>query len=195
MAGQDRNPSPSGGAALPVTSYALLGLLTFGDELTGYELKQRADVTLRFYWTAPAMSQVYSELGRLQGHGLVAPVGSPEPERPTRYRITRAGRSALRSWMTSEPAGFPVLKHPVALKLLIGHVVDTDEMIGIVEEYVDELARNRKDLQGVRDSLAGRDEVGQPFRHPSLVADWGLAYYDAEAGIAADILARLREER
>ena len=25
---------------LPVTSYALLGLLTFGDELTGYELKQ-----------------------------------------------------------------------------------------------------------------------------------------------------------
>jgi hypothetical protein len=41
---------------LPVTAYALLGLLTFGDELTGYELKQRADNTLRFYWVAPAMS-------------------------------------------------------------------------------------------------------------------------------------------
>ena len=50
---------------LPITSYALLGLLTFGDELTGYELKQRADSTMRFYWTAPAMSQVYTELDRL----------------------------------------------------------------------------------------------------------------------------------
>lgn len=35
---------------LPVTSYALLGLLTFGDEPTGYEIKQRADITVRFYW-------------------------------------------------------------------------------------------------------------------------------------------------
>jgi len=42
---------------LPTTSYALLGLLTFGDELTGYELKRRADNTLRFYWVAPAMSR------------------------------------------------------------------------------------------------------------------------------------------
>jgi hypothetical protein len=34
---------------IPVTGYAILGLLTFGDELTGYEVKQRADRTLRFY--------------------------------------------------------------------------------------------------------------------------------------------------
>ncbi len=53
------------------TGYAVLGLLTFGDELTGYELKQRADSTLRFYWVAPAMSQIYTELARLTSHGLV----------------------------------------------------------------------------------------------------------------------------
>ena len=56
---------------VPVTAYAILGLLTFGDELTGYEVKQRADVTLRFYWVSPAMSQVYTELRRLTGLGLV----------------------------------------------------------------------------------------------------------------------------
>ena len=54
----------------------MLGLLTFGDELTGYELKQRADNTLRFYWVAPAMSQIYSELARLTSHGLVEPTTS-----------------------------------------------------------------------------------------------------------------------
>ena len=65
---------------LPITSYALLGLLTFGDDpdagLTGYELKQRADFTLRFYWVSPAMSQVYSELRRLTDAGLVRRTGS-----------------------------------------------------------------------------------------------------------------------
>lgn len=71
---------------LPITSYAILGLLTFGDELTGYEVKQRADITLRFYWVAPAMSQIYSELGRLTDLGLV------EPRTRTDGGRTAAGR-------------------------------------------------------------------------------------------------------
>ena len=94
---------------LPVTSYALLGLLTFGDELTGYELKQRADMTLRFYWVAPAMSQIYSELARLTSHGLVEPTTSDgERRRTTTYRITAAGREALETWIAEGRAGFPV---------------------------------------------------------------------------------------
>jgi len=86
---------PAENPGLPVTAYALLGLLTFGDELTGYELKQRADNTLRFYWVAPAMSQVYSELTRRTARGLVEPATSAGAgRRTTRYRITTAGRRA-----------------------------------------------------------------------------------------------------
>ena len=99
---------------IPVTGYAILGLLTFGDELTGYEIKQRADVTLRFYWVSPAMSQIYSELARLAGHGLVATVDDGGGS--ARYRITAEGTAAVRAWMAETPAGFPVLKHPVALR-------------------------------------------------------------------------------
>ncbi len=176
---------------LPVTSFALLGLLTFGDELTGYELKQRADLTLRFYWTAPAMSQVYTELSRLLTLDLVATVGEG---RTTRYRITDAGQAALRAWMDTTPAGFPVLKHPVALRLLIGHVTDEDEVRSMLEEYVAELADNRADLAEVRASLVGADGPGEAFRYPSLVAEWGLAYFDAERRIARRMLARLEEE-
>ena len=61
---------------LPVTSYALLGLLTFGDELTGYELKQRADNTLRFYWVAPAMSQNCPVRARRLSNEPCSPVNS-----------------------------------------------------------------------------------------------------------------------
>ena len=68
---------------VPVTGYAILGLLTFGDELTGYEIKQRADVTLRFYWVSPAMSQIYTELRRLTGLGLVRADARPDDGRET----------------------------------------------------------------------------------------------------------------
>ncbi|MCW2792690.1 MAG: PadR family transcriptional regulator [Nocardioides sp.] len=177
------------GQDLPVTGYALLGLLTFGDELTGYELKQRADITMRFYWVSPAMSQIYSELARLSDRGLVAAVA--DDSGTSRYRITDEGREVVREWMTETPAGFPVLKHPVALRLLMGHLTDAATTRAMLERYVEELAAARRDLAEVRAGLVGRDEPGQNFHHPSLVADWGLAYFDSEARIARRTLRRM----
>src|SRR3954451_24987570 len=177
---------------LPVTAYALLGLLTFGDELTGYELKQRADVTMRFYWVSPAMSQIYSELARLAGRGLVDPV--TDASGTTRHRITDTGRAVVREWMSETPAGFPVLKHPVALRLLMGHLADAGTIRTMLASYVEELAAARHDLADVRAGLAGADAPGEPFHHPSLVADWGLAYFDSETEIARRTLDRLADD-
>jgi DNA-binding PadR family transcriptional regulator len=181
-------------ASLPVTAYALLGLLTFGDELTGYELKQRADMTLRFYWVAPAMSQIYSELARLTEHGFVEPTTSDgEGRRTTTYRITTAGRAALEGWIDDSRVGFPVLKHTVLLRLLIGHVGQPERIQALLEEYVAELRVALADLHGVRDSLRGADEPGQAFYYPSVVADWGLDYFAAEAVHTQRALASLDE--
>jgi DNA-binding PadR family transcriptional regulator len=177
---------------LPVTAYALLGLLTFGDELTGYELKQRADNTLRFYWVAPAMSQIYSELGRLTEHRYVEPVTTQgEGRQTTAYRITSVGSRALREWIDESRVGFPTLKHTVLLRLLVGHASEPDRMRAILEGYVTELGRARRDLREVRRSLRGADAPGQPFHYPSIVADWGLDYYAAEALHTRRALARL----
>lgn len=180
------------GQDLPVTSYALLGLLTFGDELTGYELKQRADATLRFYWVSPAMSQVYSELARLTERGLVLTRGGGE--RSTTYRLSAKGRRALETWMRESEPGFSVLKHPVALRLLLGHVVDPPTTIAMLEAHVEALDTERAALVRVRDGLRGRDAPGQRFRHPALVADWGLDYFDNERRIVTSLITRLREE-
>jgi DNA-binding PadR family transcriptional regulator len=177
---------------LPVTAYALLGLLTFGDDLTGYELKQRADRTLRFYWVSPAMSQIYTELARLTEHELVEPVTTRgEGRTTTSYRITRAGEQTLRSWMDDSSVGFPVLKHTVLLRLLIGHAGDPNRIRPMLEAYVAQLADALTDLRDVRDSLRGADEPGQPFHYPSVVADWGLDYFAAEQRHTRRALARL----
>ena len=177
---------------LPVTAYALLGLLTFGDELTGYELKQRADNTLRFYWVAPAMSQIYTELARLTAHGLLEPATTTGEGRPTTtYRITPAGAAALRAWIGGSRVGFPTLKHTVLLRLLVGHASEPERMRAMLEEYVVELADARRDLRDVRDSLRGADAPGEPFYYPSVVADWGLDYFAAETRHSRRALQRL----
>ena len=57
--------------SLPATAWAVLGLLSFGRDLTGYDLKKWADSSLRFFYWSPAISQIYGELRRLESLGYV----------------------------------------------------------------------------------------------------------------------------
>lgn len=181
-------------AELSPTSYALLGLLMLGDStdnagLTGYELKLRADRTLRFYWVSPAMSQVYSELARLARRGHLTADHDRAGRRTTRrYRINESGVRALRSWLSAAPVDFPVLKHPVAMRLMMGQLLGEQAAGELLDSYRQGLADRRADLQAVRDSL------GDPpaLRYPAMVAEWGLAYYDSERDIVDRLIRGLR---
>lgn len=177
---------------LPTTSYAVLGLLTFGQELSGYELKQWADSTLRFYWTAPAMSQIYTELKRLDGRGLVLSreVGGGPSRTTTRYRVSAKGVRELRRWLADSDPGFPLLKHPIALRLLLGHLLDPGQVRDMLESYDAALAGQRRDLRAVLDGIA--DDPA--FEFPAHVARWGLSYYDSEEDAVRRVLHALPED-
>ena len=181
---------------LSATSYALLGLLAFDAEtsergLTGYELKQRADFTLRFYWTSPAMSQIYSELARLARLGYVRPTSARSGRRTTRrYRLADEGSAELRRWLATSEAEFPVLKHPVALRLLMGRLMEPDDVVRMLRGYRDRLDERHDELDAIRESLGDVDET----RYPALVASWGLAYYDAEREIVDRTLKQVRND-
>lgn len=174
---------------LPVTSFALLGLLSLGDGLTGYELKQRADRTMRFYWTAPAMSQVYSELARLAREGLVRKEGHG---RGSTYRLTPTGRTAVQQWTRHTSPEFPVFKHPPALQLMHGHLSTPQALMGMLESYLEQVESAHADLCEVRRSLEGRDAPGEPFHYPSIVAEWGLDHFESEKAIATRTIEKLR---
>lgn len=177
---------------LSTTSFALLGLLVFDEEtaqggMTGYELKQRADRTLRFYWVSPAMSQIYTELERLDRHGYVTSTEVADGKRTTRrFVITPTGRTALDDWLRTSATEFPMLKHPIALRLMLGDLMGRDEVATMLDDYLGLLAERRRELEAVREMLGDRRDV----RFPAHVADWGLAYYDSEA----EIVARLRKD-
>jgi DNA-binding PadR family transcriptional regulator len=87
--------------------FAILGLLAH-EELSGYELTRRFDKSVGYFWHARSQ-QIYPELGRLEGEGLVTgrlveQVGRPDK---TLYRITERGADELRAWvMTPSPLAF-----------------------------------------------------------------------------------------
>jgi PadR family transcriptional regulator, regulatory protein AphA len=87
------------------TELAVLGLLAWSGESSGYDLHKRAARSVGFIW-APARSQLYAVLKRLADAGLVSGRHVPQSDRPDKrlFRITAAGRATLREWLqTVEP--------------------------------------------------------------------------------------------
>jgi len=177
---------------LPNTAYAVLGLLAFGQELSGYDLKQWAD-NLRFFYWSPAHSQIYAELRRLEARGLATSRQVPQTHRPDKrlYRITQAGLAEARRWLDQDPIEPPVLKHSIVLRLFFGHLTRPERLITILNEYAASLEQSLAELTAVREGLGG----GEQFRFPALCAGWGQAYYQAELTIARQLARQLAAQQ
>ena len=174
----------------PPTAYAILGLLSFGRELTGYELKQWADDSLRFFYSAPAMSQVYTELERLHEAGLVLDRVVQDGNRTIRsYRLSARGAAVLRTWAAETRPEPPVLKHHLALRVFLGHLVEPERLVEQVTAHRAWLEHMVTELATVQDELAHDDP--DTWRYARLVAAWGRRYYESEAAAMDELLAEL----
>src|SRR3954447_3681016 len=76
--------------------HAVLGLLA-DRTASGYDLMKLFDTSLANVWPA-TQSQVYGELGKLAGSGLLE-VSAQGPRGRKEYAITARGLDELRSWL------------------------------------------------------------------------------------------------
>jgi len=174
---------------LPATAYAILGMLCFEQELSGYDAKKWADASLRHFYWAPAASHVYRELPRLETLGYVVARGAaPDDLRNKRvYRITPEGRAAVTAWV-AEPTSEPmVLKHPAALRVWLGHLVDAGQVRATVEQH---LVGARARLAEIDASLAVAETM-PAMDYPRAVLRWARGIHQADADGAVALLAEL----
>ncbi|MGW6709628.1 PadR family transcriptional regulator [Streptomyces sp. NPDC054956] len=175
---------------LPPTAWAVLGLLSFPGERTGYELKKWADSSLRFFYWSPAISQIYAELRRLEELGYAASVrsGPEEVRAKRRYGITPAGREALAGWASdSAEAGPPVLKHGLLLRVWLGHLAEPERLRAMVTEHME---RTTQELASVREAMA-HAATEPDWAFPVLALRWSERQHLAELELTRALLADL----
>lgn len=91
--------------------HGLLGLLAEGPA-SGYDLARRFQEVLGAVWPAQH-PKIYAELGRLATDGLIE-VHSEGPRRRKAYRITKAGLTEVRHWLSDTE-----VDHTVRLQSLL----------------------------------------------------------------------------
>jgi DNA-binding PadR family transcriptional regulator len=152
------------------TEGAVLGLLAFG-ECSGYDLTRLAERSVAHLWT-PSQSQIYKTLPRLATAGLARRRQIAQRARPDKvlYRITPAGRRALRAWVDEvedEPADGRVV---FPLKLFFCGFASPGTAAAQLAGYRRFLLRVLAQYEELADGPAHFDSV-----YPELVLGHGLA--------------------
>ena len=174
----------------------MLGLLSFDEELSGYDMKKWADWSLRFFYWAPSYSQVYGELHKLEELGLVTSriVDKNDVRGKRLYRITPDGEGAVTAWANESPADPAVLKHGVMLRMWLGHTADPEKLREVLVSHREQSERMR--VRAVADIEGAKSNPN--WVYPEVVLKWSAQYYADECARADTMLAdldRLAEER
>lgn len=194
-----RSPPADGTEPYPplrATSWAVLGLLSFDEELSGYDVKKWADWSLRFFYWAPSYSQIYGELHKLEDLGLVRSriVDKNDVRGKRLYRITAEGERAVTAWANESPAEPAVLKHGVMLRMWLGHTADPARLREVLLAHRQQSERMR--VRAVADAEGAAPVPG--WAYPEVVLRWSVQYYEDEVTRADTMLAdldRLAEAR
>lgn len=187
MEGDEQPGKPPLGA----TSWALLGMLSYEYELSGYDIRKWIDWSMRFYYGSPAYSQIYTELKKLERLELVTSrVENTAGARSRRlYKITETGLQAVTHWANETPADPPVLKHSPLLRVTFGHLTNPARLKEILREhvaYADGMQR-----EAAKD--ARWSGVDPSWAYARVALKWAERYYANERELALQMIKEIDE--
>lgn len=158
-----RRPDTTGAEAhleLTSTGRILLGMIAEGHR-TGYAIKSEIERTTRDFWGA-SIGGIYPGLKRLRQEGLVAREDNPRgSSRRHLYRLTEAGETVLRDWLTHAGEAPVELRDEGLLKLRFAEVLDPAERRGIVTRMLDRHSENCRSLRRRLESREYDDRFDQ----------------------------------
>jgi PadR family transcriptional regulator AphA len=156
-------------AQLTTTEAAVLGLLSHRPR-SGYDLRKAVEASVGYFW-GPAKSQIYAVLPRLVEGGYASVRKVVQDQRPDKsvYRLTRAGREALKRWIEETPPPPDPDRNPLLLKVFFGEVASQ-------EILVEHIQQRRREAETLRSYLEG---IKEDDLHEGLTIRWGLEYAGA----------------
>jgi DNA-binding PadR family transcriptional regulator len=164
-------------AELTTTEGVILGLLAEG-ERSGYDLLKRAEGSVAHMWS-PAKSQLYAVLPRLVESGLARRRAVRQRGRPDKqvYRLTPAGRDAVRHWLETSP---PKTWDELLLKVFFAKLGSRAGVRRQLEAYEER----------TREQLGAYEAIRPATRNGALTLQYGLE----EMPVRLAWLARAKKE-
>jgi PadR family transcriptional regulator AphA len=155
--------------SLTPTGRLILGMIRLGKR-TGYEIKQLADVSTRFFWST-SYGQIYPELKRLEEAGLVESEDDPVGGRArTVHSLTDEGERVLDEWLAAREELIWELRDEALLKLFFSDGRDPDEIQANMRA-----ARERSEaiVAGFREL---KPDLGDPEPGSLMVLRYGIEF-------------------
>ena len=151
------------------TELAVLGLLAWKGEATGYELLRSAGRSVGFIW-APARSQLYAVLKRLEAAALVSGRHVAQAERPDKriFRLTETGRATLREWLDHVEPIEPEDRDGVLLKLFFGAFGGPDAARRQLLDYRERVERRLATYREIEGTFDAEPDAAALMRLQSL---------------------------
>lgn len=159
------------------TIYIILGLLNHED-MTGYDIKKRIDVSISFFWDV-GFGQIYPTLKTLVKDELVTIKENDSSGRKRIvYSITDKGREELKRWLGT-PVEKEYVKYEILLKLFFGSELSPEDNIRVIEQFKE---RNKNGLDMIRlfkGELSGIMNQNKDHLHYYLAVLFGEKIYNA----------------
>jgi PadR family transcriptional regulator, regulatory protein AphA len=153
-----------------LTSFSYVVLVLVGERGAGpHDLVRMMRQGAWAYW-ASSQSQYYAEPKRLEKLGLLTSAKEPgRTHQRTAYRLTDAGRAALREWLGT-PAAFPRIQNEGVIRLLGAGYADDGTVLEGLRPLRAEIAAGRAWLE-----RAAEIESSLPHRERALRLNRRLA--------------------
>ncbi len=156
--------------------HALLGLLA-REPGTGYDLASRLSRPVGYFWTA-GHSQIYPELARLEEAGFIrhTVIVGAGPRATKRYRLTAAGRRALRTWLLATTPD--VDDKEILLRVYSLFVLRPVEAVGVmtsVREHHERTLQHYRCAQTTGEPSASEVAFGPGYTARATL-EWGVTF-------------------
>ncbi|MBN0043009.1 PadR family transcriptional regulator [Streptomyces actuosus] len=138
---------------------ALMAALLEG-EASGYDLAKQFDASVANFWMATPQ-QLYRELERMSGEGLVTARVVAQERRPNKrlFSLTEAGTEAVRAYVSEPPARPTTIRDELLVKVQCADVGDIEAVCAAIGERTDWAAAKLARYERIRERLLkGRTE-------------------------------------
>jgi DNA-binding PadR family transcriptional regulator len=167
------------GPRLSGGSLAILGMVGLRGPSTAYEIRRAVARLSGEFWDVPH-AMVYHETARLEREGLLESEQEAAGRRRRIYRLTEAGRAAIREWLATPDRRGMVIRDEAQLQLLCAELDGGASLAALAEAqvglYRERLAR-LDDAEARTAALARPETRLLPLRLGRRVYTAGLQFW------------------